>query len=1097
MSKIFKVLIVIGLLVGNFNLLGQQYDTQFGQNRIQYRTFNWVYYSTNHFDIYYYNGGEVYAKQTLDFLETEFRRLTDLLGYAPYAKTKIFIYNSIHELQQSNIGKDGAIFSVGGQTDFVKLQIEIAHPGSAEAFKEELIYKLSRILIEDMLYGGSLAEIFQSSYLLTLPRWFIDGAARYIAYGWSSEMDDFIRDYLERNEVKKLIKVESDKAGILGQSIWNYVALKYGRSNVSNVLNLTRIIRNEENSISNTLGIGYKQFLADWQNYYIDNHENIQQHYNQPKKENEIIADKNNNLIYQNVRYNRSGTKVAYSQNNMGKFKVYVYDLEKGKAKKILTSGQIIQDQKVDYQMPLLDWVDDDQLGILYFKRGFIKLLVENVNTGQKFTKNLNRFKQVESLSFNENGRLALISGDVDGQNDIYLISMRRNATKRITNDIYDDFDPYFIPGTAAFVFSSNRVSDSIRVENPDLDEITDNFNLYVYDLDTTKNKFVKLTNTFSQDRKPVAKNQYEIFYLSDQRGISNLFKYNVLDSTFMQLTSFNKSIKDYDLIFNEDEFLFLMLDEGKQKVFLDKNVNLNNQIFTPQTARQRLKQAQFVADIYNKREIERVANKIVIENEQKQDSVTRANNPEENWESRPLDPEKDPEFVDPLDYEFTEKVNENKGKYINTENFRFEEEPKEQKFKPESFFNNFERFETKKTVYGPIVYEPQFSFKSLITSFAIDPLRGFGIVLETQINDLLENHKLTAGGMVITNFRSGDIFAEYEFLKYWMDFKFRFDRSSIFIRDDNEDLLIQKYVQNRVTVGAALPVTNWFRFELNPFYTQTNFNNLQYEYVVNTAPEDFAEDSRVNFLGATGRMVFDNTINKGFNLEQGTKFLVEGSINQALNNNERSFSSIRMDFRHYQKIHREITLATRLYYGQFFGRNKQNFLIGGVPNWLFNKTKEHVSGDPLEVRNNLDNSNLLFVEYVTNLRGFNYNERYGSSVFVMNTELRIPVFRYFTQAPLSSNFLRNFFLVGFFDFGSAWSGAIPFNRERSEEEIIYERDVFTAAVKNYSNPWLAGYGVGIRTLLLGYYVRFDYAKPIRDFEAEDGKFTVSIGLDF
>jgi hypothetical protein len=56
---------------------------------------------------------------------------------------------------------------------------------------------------------------------------------------------------------------------------------------------------------------------------------------------------------------------------------------------------------------------------------------------------------------------------------------------------------------------------------------------------------------------------------------------------------------------------------------------------------------------------------------------------------------------------------------------------------------------------------------------------------------------------------------------------------------------------------------------------------------------------------------------------------------------------------------------------------------------------------------------------------------------------------------------------------------------------------VFLVVVKKYSNPWLAGYGMGIRTLLLGYYVRFDYAKPIRDFEVEDGKFTVSIGLDF
>ena len=196
--------IVLSLLCSSaFFAQAQTYSNQFGQNRIQYKNFDWYYYSTTNFDIYYYEGGGDYAKQTIDFLEEEFNRLTDLLGYAPYAKTKIFLYNSIHDLQQSNKGIEGATFTIGGRTDFIKLQMEVAHPGSVTKFKEELIYRLARILIEDMMFGGSLAEIFQSSYLLNLPKWFIDGAARYLAYGWSIEMDDHIRDYLGHKRVKK------------------------------------------------------------------------------------------------------------------------------------------------------------------------------------------------------------------------------------------------------------------------------------------------------------------------------------------------------------------------------------------------------------------------------------------------------------------------------------------------------------------------------------------------------------------------------------------------------------------------------------------------------------------------------------------------------------------------------------------------------------------------------------------------------------------------------------------------------------------------------------------------------------------------------
>ena len=239
---------------------GQYYDTEFGQNRIQYKKFNWLFYTTSHFDVYYYDEGGKYAKEAIDYLEDEFNRLTDVLGYAPSAKTKIVIYNSYNDLQQSNIGIDGSVFTIGGEMEFIKLQLEIANPGTVQVFKEELIYLLSRTLINDMLFGGSLKEVFQSSHLLKLPEWFIAGAARYLAYGWDLKMDDFIRDYLDAKHIKKEKKIQGDQAGVLGQAIWNYIAIKYGASNISNILNLTRIMHKEDVSISNTLGISYKQF---------------------------------------------------------------------------------------------------------------------------------------------------------------------------------------------------------------------------------------------------------------------------------------------------------------------------------------------------------------------------------------------------------------------------------------------------------------------------------------------------------------------------------------------------------------------------------------------------------------------------------------------------------------------------------------------------------------------------------------------------------------------------------------------------------------------------------------------------------------------
>jgi hypothetical protein len=271
MKQIAQIKLII-LLVATITVttgFGQEAMEKFGKNRVQYKNFQWRYYSTENFDIYFYDGGNEIAQIATKHLEEEFDRITDLLGTVSYSKTEIFLYNSSSDLLQSNIGVNDNSFDVAGQTNFVKPLVEIAYPGNAEDFKKELVYKVSSMLINDMMFGGSLSDMFQNSFMLLLPEWYMNGAARYTAYGWDVEMDDFIRDLIRNKSVKNLNKFTAHEAELLGQSIWNFIAERYGESYISNILQLTRIIRNEERSISGTLGIPFKSFISEWQNYYL------------------------------------------------------------------------------------------------------------------------------------------------------------------------------------------------------------------------------------------------------------------------------------------------------------------------------------------------------------------------------------------------------------------------------------------------------------------------------------------------------------------------------------------------------------------------------------------------------------------------------------------------------------------------------------------------------------------------------------------------------------------------------------------------------------------------------------------------------------
>lgn len=131
-------------------------------------------------------------------------------------------------------------------------------------------------------------------------------------------------------------------------------------------------------------------------------------------------------------------------------------------------------------------------------------------------------------------------------------------------------------------------------------------------------------------------------------------------------------------------------------------------------------------------------------------------------------------------------------------------------------------------------------------------------------------------------------------------------------------------------------------------------------------------------------------------------------------------------------------------------------------------------------------------------MRGFRQNIRNGNSYSVVNSELRVPLFKLFSNKPIKNNFVENFQVVGFGDIGTAWTGPHPFDEENAFNTRTVRKDPVYITVVNLSNPIVAGYGFGFRTSLLGYYLRLDFAWGMEDYITRDKAITYfSLGKDF
>jgi WD40 repeat protein len=1050
-SSIFLlVFIMIQLMIlPNTDAQSPIFNERFGKSRVQKRKFKWQYISTQNFDVYFFDGGRDLANYAARYAEQNFDKMCRVVGFSPYHKVKLIIYNSVADAQQSNIGIEDPDIEVGGYTNFVKSRIEVPFRGSRTQFNKDIDQGIADVIINVMMYGGNLKDVVQSSFLLALPDWFLAGASRYISEGWSIEMDDYMRDLVKKNKIKKPSSMEGRQAHLVGQSIWNYIAKKYGEENMGNILNLTRIMRDEKESIENTLGIPYNALLADWQDYYRNMSEKINDQYVEPPhKSFRVRKNKKKHFDFRNLSISPDGTRLAYSQTYKGKYKINVSDTAGNNRKVILRGGFKLVNQPENKNIPLVAWQSNTRVAIVTAKinEAYLNFYTFSDRKFYEFYKKrrvkiiLDDVKEVLSMDFSADGKFIVMSAVRRGQSDIYIYDVYSDKLIQITNDVYDDLHPKFEPNSQAIVFSSNRYIDTINKPRDRIFSAKNKFNILRFIPTDSVRRFEKYTkegNNFLPQKVSDG-----ILYLSDQTGIMNLYKVSNEGATVNQITNYANNISYYHFNQLNNILAFKMLHKGRENIYSISNFD---------------HQKYIAPSIDTDREI----------------FLSRKNSGKKSIKIVQADTTGE-DLIDINSFQFeTDKKKRKKNK------------AQEKKVEPPvaEFMST-----------GPYLAKPLMSFDKLLSTLKIDPLRGFGIYLDGGVSDQLGNHKLSGGAFLVTNLSSNSVFAEYQYLKHRIDYRARYDRSSFDLI--NSDTAQHFYAINTFAVSASLPFTTFDRISFSPFVTHTRYNDVPTQSTF--ASSLFARDSSKLYTGFKLEYVHDDVEITGMNMMVGTRFKMGYEQYIRPLKSFSNFGKFYLDFRHYQRIHKEIVLATRASGGAFVGNAPKNFFLGGMDNWLFNRFKTHGEGDPLNITPSTENSDILFSPFMTNIRGFDYNAAFGPKYLLFNVELRVPLIRYLYNGPITSNFFRNLQFTVFNDLGAAWSGVSPFNQNNNLNTVnITNNNNFDATVVNYISPWLYGYGAGLRTLFLGYYSKLDVAWGVLNYTVQSPKVYLTIGYDF
>ncbi|MBN2173509.1 MAG: PD40 domain-containing protein [Bacteroidales bacterium] len=1096
------LLLSLILMAFHFDSFTQFYNgsqMNFGKNRVQYKEFLWTFYKFEKYDIYFYLGGKELALYTAEYAEQVLDEVEDKLDTGLDDKIQFIVFNNLTDLKQSNIGLiQNERYNTGGVTHIIGKKVFLYFDGSHENFDQQIRAGIAQSIVNQLLYGSSIGSQIKNTSLFPFPDWYMNGLVSMISEDWSTTIDNYVRDGIISGRFDKFNQLTGDEARYAGHAFWRYIAKKYGESSISNIIYMAKVSRRLESGFLYILGISFKNLQKEALDYYRERYSQFENSREFPEES--VLKKVKKDFVYNRMRLSPDGNKIAYTYNRAGQYKVFMKDLNTGRKKKLMKAGFRLE-EKIDYSYPLLAWHPTGRiLAILVERKGEIYMYYYLLDEKKFERVILFQFEKVLDMAYSDDGLSLVMSAVQRGQSDIFVYDIGSNSYTQITKDHYDDLYPRFIDNSGKIIFSSNRISDTIRFdEEYDPGKIQKRYDLFLYNFKNPDNVMRRVTETpLVNEIQPMEYENNYITYLSDKNGIYNRFigrfdsAISFIDTTThyryytrsFPITDYPRNILDQDVVPETFKFAQIIYKDEKYRMQVYDMVPPESHIPV------KLENTLYMEELVNlfgqvKEQGEGEELKQGVIKSQKQRGFSTVRQSEALQEIISEDSIKEGEKIDINNYQFKRQdfITTDKNWKYTLLDVPLPGQKKDEKEEPPKRLNyNVEYF------INEIVTQIDFSFLNQMyqpftggsSPIFLNP--GFNALFKIGVTDLLEDYRITGGVRLNLNLSNNEYLFSYANLRKRLDKEIVFHRQSIENYGDYNNII-------RVYSHELFYVASWPFNEVMAIKGTASYRNEMGVYLSTDAFNLARPNEFRNWVGAKGEFIFDNTKDLGLNLYYGTRFKIFGEYYELVDQRGQNLAVLGFDFRNYQRIHRVFIWANRFATSTSLGNNKLIYYMGGVDNWLFPRFNQNTPIDREQ--------NYAYQTLATNMRGFDQNIRNGNSFAVFNSELRFPVFRYFAKHPIKSDFLNNFQVVGFGDVGTAWTGLQPF----SDDNYLYTRVVrqspLNITVKVQKEPIVGGFGFGARTRLLGYFIRADLAWGVEDMEVQPSVFYFSLSLDF
>lgn len=516
---------------------------QFGQNKIQYRQFEWFINETEHFEIFYYSSEEVLIPFAEDVLEEAYNRLKDRLGYNEgqnESKIPVIIYKAHPDFEGTNVIMQRIPESVGGFTEIFKKRIVLPFNGSYSDFRHVLFHELVHVFQYRILYGRGMAALSKAA-TLRVPLWFIEGMAEFESLGWDESAESYIRDAVLNEKLYSISELNFLGGYAVykeGQSILRFINERYGEKKIGELLHKIKVTQSLDGTLRQVLGIDEEELNKQWikslkKEYWplVEEKEEVEE------IATPIVTHKGERNIYNYApSISPSGEEIVYYTDRVEEVQIRIVSaIDKEDLGLLVKGGRSPKFESLHLLDGHLDFSTNGQfIAFPAQEHGRDVLYIYDVRerkVSERIELPLDRIKWPQ---WSQDGERIAFAGLKNGASDIYIYGLKDGALLNITHDRYSDDEPTWIGDSLLFV------SDRPLLEEWDYSKRR----LFISDENGNVREYLE----FGDHIKSPEVYGSNVYFISYRDGACNLYMFNPHSTEVKQITDIIGSLHSFSI---------------------------------------------------------------------------------------------------------------------------------------------------------------------------------------------------------------------------------------------------------------------------------------------------------------------------------------------------------------------------------------------------------------------------------------------------------------------------------------------------------------------------------------------------------------------